>query len=52
MDLHCKKRIQDLKIDVVIPAGHSANNLFHKEVDEGEWIRMCDGAIQRMQKQL
>ena len=46
------KKIQDLNIDVVIPAGHSVNNLFCIEVNKEEWIKMCDGAIERMHNKL
>jgi len=46
------KKIQELKIDIVVPAGHSIDKLFYKEVNGEEWLSMCDGAIKRMEKQL
>jgi len=46
------RKIQELEIDVVVPAGHSEDNLFFKEVNREEWISMCDGAIKRMEQQL
>ncbi len=46
------RKIQAIKLDVVVPAGHSVENLFYKEVNREEWLSMCDGAIKRMEKQL
>ena len=46
------KKIQKLDVDVVVPAGHSVENLFYKEVDKEEWKDMCWGAISRFEKKL
>ncbi len=46
------RKIQEMEIDVVVPAGHSEDNLFFKEVNREEWISICDGAIIRMEQQL
>ena len=45
------KKIQRLEIDVVVPTGHNIKDLYYKEVNREEWIDMCKGAIDRMEKQ-
>lgn len=46
------RKIQEREVDVIVPAGHSLEDFYFKEVTPGEWKLICEGAIMRFENQL